>query len=950
MKDFDKLRKQMRADWDRRVSHDYRFWMSDGFESDEHMWRAGERDFSQLFPYREELPKKARAFELGCGVGRLLRPAARIFDEVIGIDISGEAVEKARKFLCDFSNVKIIHGNGTDLHEIEQGAIDVVFSYAALTSCPTSVIASYLVEFHRILRPGGLMRLQLYLGDEQRVNEYDTLHLRCYSQAAFLTALERAGFEVDWVRDLNLPFQVSFEELGINAVILAAHSVERESESAEILARCLLPSGHESEKEESLIPDLEAFMAAQFAEQLARSGDHLRAEKALRHALAVAKTTAFDTSDMLARIVETVRRLAQEGGNEEKYSEPQGAAKPPASLDSTDSTRIRSRNEAILKELRGGKEALRACSEMGLVPSPDIELKRTDEGEILLYRKQCLDHPSKPVSAARGWAERAISSQEARQAETFFVLGLGSGYHLKELIQQSSARVIVVEPHLEVLAAVLSLESTSDWLGRLAGIYVGQDGDEFKGIWGGEFENAHFLIRPQSQVHAVEFCRKAKSAIFFEKSFKKLSPSIVVLGPIQGGTLPIAHYTLRGLLSIGQRARLLDMSSFAGGYGAIENIVQDELKQILLRNRMVQFLSDTLLETYEEKPFDILLCMAQAPVTPKVLNELRGRGVVTILWFMEDYLRFTYWQQFASSYDFIFCIQKGECIDALKGAGVGEVHYLPVGCDPTIHRPVSLTDEEKKRWGSPVSFVGAGYHNRQQSFASLSHLPFKIWGTEWPEGKPFDKLVQEKGRRLTPEEYMKIFQASDINLNLHSSTEKDGVDPSGDFVNPRTFELAAAGAFQLCDHRSLLPDLFEPDREIIIYRSIAELKEKIEFYSSNKAEREMVVRRGQQRALKEHTYAHRLRDMLALVYSSKYSEISARMEKRPWKRFLSRAKSHTELHERCMKAYRRGEEPTLDALVSDIIVGDGDMTETEQKLMFLFHVRKQTIKHRGEGD
>ena len=35
----------MRADWDRRVAHDYLFWMSDGWQSEAAMWASGERDF-----------------------------------------------------------------------------------------------------------------------------------------------------------------------------------------------------------------------------------------------------------------------------------------------------------------------------------------------------------------------------------------------------------------------------------------------------------------------------------------------------------------------------------------------------------------------------------------------------------------------------------------------------------------------------------------------------------------------------------------------------------------------------------------------------------------------------------------------------------------------------------------------------------------------------------------
>jgi hypothetical protein len=34
--------------------------------------------------------------------------------------------------------------------------------------------------------------------------------------------------------------------------------------------------------------------------------------------------------------------------------------------------------------------------------------------------------------------------------------------------------------------------------------------------------------------------------------------------------------------------------------------------------------------------------------------------------------------------------------------------------------------------------------------------------------------------------------------------------------------------------------------------------------------------------------------------------------------------------------------------VSDVVTGQGKLSETEQKLMFLFHVRKQIIRMREE--
>jgi spore maturation protein CgeB len=447
---------------------------------------------------------------------------------------------------------------------------------------------------------------------------------------------------------------------------------------------------------------------------------------------------------------------------------------------------------------------------------------------------------------------------------------------------------------------------------------------------------------------AAEACTRIKAEFYGKRGLALLKPNIGVLGPLSGGTLPMVAYACRALFGLEQRFREYDVSGFAGGYDNLERFVREKPRRMGVENTYCEMVSQVLLESISEKPVDILICMALAPITPRALLELRKRGVITVLWFVEDYTRFTYWKEMAKYYDFVFTIQRGRCIEAIKSAGAGEVHYLPVGCDPGIHAPLKLSEEERQRWGSPISFMGAGYHNRQQLFASLADLPLKIWGTEWPSCRPFDRMVQEGGRRLTPAEYVKVFNATEININLHSSNERDGVDPFGDFLNPRTFELAASGVFQLVDERSLLSEAFDVGKEIVTFSGVADLKAKIAYYLAHPEERAKVVAASRARVLRDHSYTARFKEMLSIIYSSRYEQIKNRMDSSPWNRMLSRAKPHAELHQRCEKSFQRGEEPILDGLVSDIVTGQGKLSETEQKLMFLFHVRKQIIRMRQE--
>ena len=541
------------------------------------------------------------------------------------------------------------------------------------------------------------------------------------------------------------------------------------------------------------------------------------------------------------------------------------------------------------------------------------------------------------------WVKRSLQEKRFADCSDICVFGIGCGYHLEAMIDVASKPVSLIEPSISVFRNAIEQRDLTLALSRIKSLSVGKE-EKLK-----LFDaTSELLIRPQSMVVSGEYLGKVKEQFYGTRGLTSLHPTVMVLGPMQGGTLPIAGYTSRALGVLKQRTREMDVSGFSPGYHVLEGMVKDKVRQTVLHQNYLEMISQGVLESIEERKIDILICMAQAPISGRVLTELRKRGVITVLWFMEDYLRFTYWREMAKFYDFVFTIQKGECLDLIRQAGAGEVHYLPMGCDPAVHRPLELSPEERAEWGSPISFVGAGYHNRQQTFASLAELPFKIWGTEWPGCRPFDRMIQASGRRLSPDEYIKIFNATDININLHSSTERDGVDPFGDFVNPRTFELASVGAFQLVDERSLLAENFEPGKEVITFSNARDLKEKIDYYLQRPDERREIGARARERALREHTYAHRIRDMLSMIYSSRFEQLKNREDSSPWKKMLERSSRFPELNGRCKQSFERGEEPILDGLVVDILEGKGKLTETEQKLLFLYHVRKQIIRMKTE--
>jgi hypothetical protein len=71
-------------------------------------------------------------------------------------------------------------------------------------------------------------------------------------------------------------------------------------------------------------------------------------------------------------------------------------------------------------------------------------------------------------------------------------------------------------------------------------------------------------------------------------------------------------------------------------------------------------------------------------------------------------------------------------------------------------------------------------------------------------------------------------------------------------LNMRTFETIGTGSFLLTEASEVLPDFFEPGKEVETYRSVGEMLDKIYYYLEHDAEREEIARRGFERLEREH--------------------------------------------------------------------------------------------------
>lgn len=98
-------------------------------------------------------------------------------------------------------------------------------------------------------------------------------------------------------------------------------------------------------------------------------------------------------------------------------------------------------------------------------------------------------------------------------------------------------------------------------------------------------------------------------------------------------------------------------------------------------------------------------------------------------------------------------------------------------------------------------------------------------------------------KELPVDELVPLYQRCKIGINIHLS-----FGPS----NRRTHQLPANGVMQICDCPEGLHQVFEIDKEVVVYHSIEEAIELIRYYLRHDDERKKVAAAGFKRTMKDY--------------------------------------------------------------------------------------------------
>jgi len=180
------------------------------------------------------------------------------------------------------------------------------------------------------------------------------------------------------------------------------------------------------------------------------------------------------------------------------------------------------------------------------------------------------------------------------------------------------------------------------------------------------------------------------------------------------------------------------------------------------------------------------------------------------------------------------------------------IEELPFGFDPIIHKSWRSNIEKK-----PICSIINSDSDRDKILESLIKKKIKldVYGNYFFRHKLYFKMPHMFYPSVNFLNQGKIYSQYSISLNIHANVLKNG-------TNMRTFEVSGYQLAQIVNYRPGLDRFFEPDKEILVFSNIDECIYKFNKILKDKKKYKKIVDSSYKRAMSEHTYDARVKQIL----------------------------------------------------------------------------------------
>jgi spore maturation protein CgeB len=252
---------------------------------------------------------------------------------------------------------------------------------------------------------------------------------------------------------------------------------------------------------------------------------------------------------------------------------------------------------------------------------------------------------------------------------------------------------------------------------------------------------------------------------------------------------------------------------------------------------------------------DLLFIIHGASASLEIVDAYRELGITTAIYLLDEPYEVDRTRIWSAHYNWVFSVDRATVpIHAVNSHAT----HLPLAFDEAtfspdgpaiaseilvLGSPFSAREEYlapiRDRWGGRITWVGPG------------------WRAFSPTGQHFEGFV-------TPEVCAQFYRGAKVVINIHRDSlwshfgnlNQGKIEAT--HLNPRFWEAAGCGAFQLCSFRA---DLQAYAPKTAAFRTPDELEHKLEYFLGNERARRENAQRVHAK-IKSHTYTQRAQSVL----------------------------------------------------------------------------------------
>lgn len=323
--------------------------------------------------------------------------------------------------------------------------------------------------------------------------------------------------------------------------------------------------------------------------------------------------------------------------------------------------------------------------------------------------------------------------------------------------------------------------------------------------------------------------------------------------------IELGGYVERALNALGHQCQKFDFRRFI-----LPGVIRSRSR--FLNKWDLNRLNQNLIKMTDEYRPDILFVIQGQALFPDTISTIKRRfGLITINWFQDFPKDFEVSLKLAPVFDHFF-MNDSYAVQYHLNFGNKNVKWLPFACDPQIHRPLNLTEAEKKTYAADIAFVGSINESRVKQLENLTDFNLGIWGPGWQalrENSPLKRFI--KGGAIAPSKWAKIFNASKIIFNFIGQYNMPAYLSKHNMANMRLFEALGCKAFQIVDYKKDISSLFSDREDLVCFKDDDELKKLVRYYLARPEERKKISENGYRKVLERHTYIHRMKEVFSYL-------------------------------------------------------------------------------------